>query len=96
MASLCFGSQFLTPGTKQIITKSSIKHRIGVEFLLHSPVYFYFCCIIRLSHSFAAMCVCHMTSQENFWVTDHVKVVFVKWHNEQMFSVIIYCILSMI
>ena len=35
------------------------------------------------------MCVCHVTSQENLWVTDHDKVVFVKWHNEQKFSIII-------
>ena len=77
------------PETKQIIAKSLIKRRIIVEFLLHFPVYFYFCCfvcIIWLSHSLAAMCVCHVTSQENFLVTDHDKVVFVKRHKEQKFS----------
>ena len=36
--------------------------------------------------------MCHVTSQENFWVTGHGKVVSIKCHNEQMFSAIIYFI----
>ena len=32
--------------------------------------------------------MCHVTSQENFWVTDHGKVVSIKCHNEQTFSAI--------
>ena len=33
--------------------------------------------------------MCHVSSQENFWVTDHGKVVSIKCHNEQKFSAII-------
>ena len=34
--------------------------------------------------------MCHVTPQENFWVTDHGKVASIKCHNEQKFSAIIY------
>ena len=34
--------------------------------------------------------MCHVTPQENFWVTDYGKVVCIKCHNEQKFSAIIF------
>ena len=82
MASMRFGSRFLTPGTKQIIAKSKIKRTIGVDFLLHSPVYLQvllFLCIIRLTQLFAA----EFLSKKGFLVAMHIQNVYRCHSNSQ-------------